>query len=137
MSGNRELFEALDRYGTDASRWPPQLAADMEQAKAGDDSLARAWRDMAAVEAMVASALRQVPPAPAAYGSRMASAVLAKLRDERRRRMTGLTLALGGSWAAAAMVAGLVVSHLMTSVDSDVLAYAEMALGTASLITGN
>lgn len=35
------------------------------------------------------------------------------------------------------MIAGLVASQLLTTGESDVLAYAEMALGTTSLITGH
>ncbi|OQW49821.1 hypothetical protein [Candidatus Raskinella chloraquaticus] len=136
MSVDHDLFTALERYGANSARWPPALLKVMEQTRATDPSFAAAWDDMTRLEGLIASSM-EVPPAPIAYGSGMAARTLSLMGERRHRKVARLTLAFGGSWAVAAMIAGLVASQLLTTGESDVLAYAEMALGTTSLITGN
>lgn len=136
MSTDHDLFTALERHGANPMRWPPALLPGLEQARATDSRFAAAWDDMSRLEGLITSSL-EVEPAPPAYGSIMAARALSQVGERQHRKLTRLTLAFGGSWAIAATIAGLVASQLLTLGDSDVLAYAEMALGTASLISGN
>ena len=136
MSVDHDLFTALERYGANPAHWPPALLKEMDQARATNPGFSAAWDEMTRLEGLIACSL-DAPPAPIAYGSSMAARTLSLVGERRHQKVTRLTLAFGGSWAVAAMIAGLVASQLLTTGESDVLAYAEMALGTTSLITGN
>lgn len=136
MSEKPYLLAALDRYGADPARWPAGLLAEADEQRGSDAEFAARWREAARLDGMLEQAL-VVPEAPFGYGKRMAASVLERLRRDRQRRLTRMTLAFGGSWAAAAMIAGLIVSQVLTTPDNDALAYAEIALGTTSMLTGN
>lgn len=135
MGKTDDLRAALDKYGADLARWPEGAAAARE-ARASDSEFAAAWKSMERLEGALEDALR-VPAPSQDYKRHLAELVLTRARRERQRRYARLTLAVGGSWAAAAMVAGLVFGQVLTPTDSDVLAYAEMALGSSTAITGN
>lgn len=129
-----ELLVELDRRGGDLSRWPPDLAARARSAAVADPVKARALADAVLLDDAIRTALA-VPEPPLGYATRIAARASDAARQARRWLDPRWILALGSGWAMATAVAGFVVADFFA--DPDVLSYAEVALGSLQILTGN
>ena len=136
MGNGHDLFAALDRYGADTARWPQALAPARDEALASDPAFAKAWREMAQMEEELVHALA-IPSAPPAYAAQMALRALERARLLHQKKLARITFAFGGGWAVAAAAAGLVVGQVLSAAEPDMLTFAEVAMGAASLLAGN
>lgn len=129
-----ELLGELDRRGGDLSRWPPDLAERVTCAARADPRLARALADAALLDSALVDALA-VPELPLGYATRIAARASEAARTAKRWLDPRWILAVGYGWAMTTAVAGFVVADMLA--DPDVLSYAEVALGSLQILTGN
>lgn len=128
-----DLIAALDRYGADLTTWPVVLAGRARRALDGDQGFARAFAEARALDRSIGEALAVREP-PLGYATRLAARAIDAGRNEVRLFRARLALALGGGWAIAASVAGMVSANFLGASDPDMLHLAEAALGASSLV---
>lgn len=116
---NMEQFEhALDRYGSDVSRWPPALRTEAARLVASDDGAGRRAAAAQQLEATLADAVKPMPVDAALIGRIMAGI------DGGARPDVGLhaTPRLA-AWVGAAMIAflsaGYVAGTLLPASDGE------------------
>lgn len=128
-----DLITALDRYGADLTAWPAGLATRARQSLDSDRAFASAFAEAQALDRSIGEALAMREP-PLGYATRLAARAIDAGRKEMRLFRTRLALALGGGWAVAASVAGMVSANFLAASDPDMLHLAEAALGASSLV---
>jgi hypothetical protein len=131
-----ELFAALDRHGGDLARWPADERRAAESADRTDPAFRAALAEARELDALMDQAL-QVPETPFGYGTRIAARAREANETGRAFRLPRWIYALGTGWAMASIVAGFAYADILTTTDTDVLALADLALGSISLVTGN
>jgi hypothetical protein len=127
-----ELERELDRRGGDLAAWPRPLANAARAVALSDPEAARLVREAAAFDRLARAALAP-PPLPLGYATRIAARAIDRARPSLDPRWL---IALGSGWAAAACLAGFLVADLAWTTDPDLLGFAETALGTVQLVTG-
>lgn len=131
---NPETLERrLIRYGTDPRHWPWLERLRLKIAWQQNPEIRTQWEEALRLEAALRQRLAVQPPIPASLSERLASITStfpspAAPRDRQRRDRW--IVGLGGGWAVACGVAGLVVgaSGLLMPAD-DSQAWVDIALG--------
>jgi hypothetical protein len=131
-----DLFAALDRHGGDLSAWPARARRAAEIAEREDPAFAEALGEARELDMALGRAL-DVPAPPLGYATRIAARAVEAAEERRLFRLPRWIYALGTGWATAALVAGVVYADILATTDSEVLALADLALGSISLVTGN
>lgn len=107
---------ALDRYGSDLTRWPPDLAAEAQAELARSDAFRKALAREGAFDALIRNAdpARRIDPAALA---RVEAMVMAKLpaarRDHAPRWLGWLADALSPDWGWQRSLAAMLVLAAM------------------------
>lgn len=131
-----DVFAALDRHGGDLDRWPPDLAERARRAEVHDPAFREALAEARALDAFIAEAMT-VPEPPLGYATRITARAVEAGRAAQNRFGLRWLFALGSGWAVAATAAGLVTANILAQTDPELLSFAEIALGTAQIVSGN
>ena len=116
---NRVEFEAaLAAHGANFGRWPPQLAEQARAFAAHDQAAARQLEHAAALEALLAQAVRPAPVDSATVG-RILAGISARHARERAIRPTARLFAWAGAAMAVFLVAGFVLGLAIPSPSDD------------------
>lgn len=111
-----DLATALDRYGGDLSRWPPELAREAEALVAGDAEAAAALSAAQRLDGLLAEVV-----APEAADAAVSGRVVAGKRagrDEAELRPTRRLAAWASAVAALALMIGFAAGAVMPPDDS-------------------